>query len=103
MLDLNELSKICFVTEYQKYKLEYDLTSQLLKDSASELIRATEGYVYYKKADPFCRDGDEVGDTRKYFANELANVIVSILAIAGKENIDIEKALLYRIDKKQEK
>ena len=102
MLDLNKLVGVCFDISEKRTNngaFNENTTSSLLKHTATEVIEAMESYVYYKKADPFCRDGDEIGDTYKQFSSELADIIVCVLIIAGKETIDIEKALLDCIEK----
>lgn len=81
MIDLNGLTKQSYQTAYQRERngaiISTD-TLRMLKHCAGEVIEATDCYAVRHF------DG---------FVHELSDVIMCCLIIAGKHNIDIEKAL----------
>ena len=96
MFDLNELCVMAYENaskrEAKEGKVSTD-TMQMLKHTATEVVEATEAYY-----DFFYSDSD--WDDRKcVFASELADIVCCVLIIAGKENIDMEKALTGCMEK----
>lgn len=93
MVDLNGLCKITLVNAGQRQKngghIKAD-TRSMLKHCATEVIEAMEAYT-----NAIVR----YGCVNQQFADELADVICCVLIIAGKEQIDIEKAVLNCIEK----
>lgn len=99
MVDLNELSKITLETANNRMANGANIktdTMSMLKHCAGEVVEATEAYGRLCSAR---NDFEDIGMEAKdadtsHFASELADIICCALIIAGKENIDIEKALL---------
>lgn len=96
MFDLNELCKMAYENaskrEAKDGKVSTD-TMQMLKHTATEVVEATEAYSDY-----FYNDSDW-DDRKRKFASELADIVCCVLIIAGKENIDMEKALTECMEK----
>ena len=106
MLDLNELSKVALNTATKRMNNGANIntnTRSMLKHTATEVVEAMESYVYYKKANHGCREGDELGDTFRSFSSELADIICCVLIIAGKEQIDIEHVVLNCMEKNRKR
>lgn len=87
MLDLNNLSELCFKISEKRQKngdfgKRLNTTENILKHCATEVVEAmaeSESEIEFKK--------------------ELADIIICVLVIAGMEKIDIEDAILDCIDK----
>ena len=96
MFSLNELCKIAYENaskrEAKDGKVSTD-TMQMLKHTATEVVEATEAFNNY-----FLFDG-EFTDHKGVFASELADIICCVLIMAGKEDIDMEKALTECMEK----
>ena len=92
MFNLNEMCVIAYeIAKMRKAKdgkVSTD-TRLMLKHTATEVVEAAEAYNSW---------GDRVVD-KKEFASELADIICCVLIIAGKEDIDMEKALAYCMEK----
>ena len=99
-MDLNELSKIAFNISEERQKhgafgKRENSVQNLLKYCAGEVVEAMEAYKDYNDI--------ESAQDKKGFADELADIICCCLIIAGKENIDIEKAILDCIEKNRKR
>ena len=96
MFNLNELCVMAYENaskrEAKDGKVSTD-TMQMLKHTATEVVEATEAYNNY-----YLRDSELV-DYKGSFASELADIVCCILIIAGKESIDMEKALTECMEK----
>lgn len=96
MFNLNELCAMAYENasrrEARDGKVSTD-TIQMLKHTATEVVEATEAYQDY-----YYRDS-EWSEEEEKFASELADIVCCILIIAGKENIDMEKALTSCMEK----
>lgn len=94
MIDLNELAKQTLANAEKRHangaRIKTD-TRSMLKHCATEVVEATEAYA----------NRYDFGDG--YFVSELADIICCALIIAGKENIDIEKAVLDCIEKNRKR
>ena len=92
MFDLNELCVIAYENaskrEAKDGKVSTD-TRQMLKHTATEVVESAEAYNSWV---------DGVAN-REIFASELADIICCVLIIAGKEEIDMEKALTECMEK----
>lgn len=98
MLNINELCVMAYENasrrEAKDGKVSTD-TMQMLKHTATEVVEATEAYQDY-----YHRDSEWDGvKTREKFASELADIVCCVLIIAGRENIDMEKALTECMEK----
>lgn len=71
----------------------------MLKHCATEVVEAMEAWTKYQ--DDGVNHDDYVYPS--YFANELADIICCVLIICGKEQIDIEQAILDCIEKKRKR
>ena len=96
MLNLNDLSIMAYENaskrEAKDGKVSTD-TMQMLKHTATEVVEATEAFHNYFLFD------SELADHKGVFASELADIICCVLIIAGKEKIDMEKALTECMEK----
>lgn len=102
MLNLNDLSKMAYENaskrEAKDGKVSTD-TMQMLKHTATEVVEATEVYSRALSASDIREAVDTLNRLRVDFASELADIICCVLIIAGKENIDMEKALTECMEK----
>lgn len=96
MFNLNELCQMAYENASKREAKDGKVSTnslQMLKHTATEVIEATEAYNNY-----YLRDSECV-DYKKDFASELADIVCCVLIIAGKENIDMEKALTECMEK----
>ena len=92
MLDLNNIARQSLkIAEHRK--LETDALSTL-KHCAGEILEAVESYTR------FVYSPNEEKDT---FPDEMADVIMCILTLSSKENIDIEQAILNCLEKNRKR
>lgn len=97
MIDLNSLCKTAF--EIAKARQENGsnvnvYTPNMLKHCATEVVEATEAYT---------NSTIRYGSINQQFADELADIICCVLIIAGREEIDIEKAVNSCIEKNRKR
>lgn len=93
MTNLNELCKIALATAEQRQKNGGNIkadTRSMLKHCATEVVETTEAYT---------NSTIRYGCINRQFADELADIICCVLIIAGREGIDIEKAVNGCIEK----
>lgn len=103
MVDLNYLSKISYEIAKQRQingAFKDNNTTSLLKHTATEVVEATEAYEEFQSA---INVEFALGDHFDKFTGELADIIVCVLIIAGKENVDIEKAVLSCMEKNRKR
>ena len=94
MIDLNELKRIALenAEKRQKNGANIDIdTRKMLKHTATEVVEAAEAYNSWV---------DGVAN-REIFAGELADIVCCCLIIAGKEDIDIERAIYDCVEKNE--
>ena len=95
-MDLNYLSKIAYEITKKRHdngaRIDLD-TRSILKHTATEVVEAAEAYNSMV-------DGVANMDI---FSSELADIIICVLGISGKENIDIEKAILDGMEKNRKR
>lgn len=93
MTNLNKLCKISLANAEQRQKngghIKAD-TRSMLKHCATEVLEATEAYT---------NSMIRYGSINQQFADELADIICCVMIIAGREEIDIEKAINGCIEK----
>ena len=106
MIDVNEISKMAYNIAEKRYKSgafgNHDNSVQnLLKHCAGEVIEAMNAFDDWQEDLRFgavsmgVTDPDWNKETPKEkFVGELADVIMCVLIIAGKMNLDIEKAIV---------
>lgn len=88
MIDLNNLAEQSLkIAEHRKLKTD---VLYCLKHCAGEVLEAVESYT------KFVYSSVEEKDS---FPDELADVIMCILTVSAKENIDIEKAIMNCLEK----
>ena len=91
MIDLNNIARQSLkIAEHRK--LETDALS-CLKHCAGEVIEANEAYNNWT-----FNIGEDI-----QFQDELADVIMCILTVSAKENIDIEQAILNCLEKNRKR
>lgn len=89
-MDLNKEAKKSFLTAEKRRAngaFKDGSTETLLKHCAGEVVEAMSAYAKLKHSSLYC------DRYRADFKAELADIINCVLIIAGKECIDIEKAL----------
>lgn len=88
MINLNELASQAYITAKKREKNGANIKTDpmsMLKHCATEVIEATEAYCNY-----ICELTDK---HEEMFENEIADIIICCLIIAGYPMFDIEKAL----------
>lgn len=121
MLNLNELCKMACENaskrEAKDGKVSTD-TMQMLKHTATEVVESVESFVAYRNIKNLAEDLNATDldekwesqeepdvceeyyqETREKFVSELADIVCCVLIIAGKEDIDMEKALTECMEK----
>ena len=105
-MDLNEISKIAFNISEERRKhgafgKRENSVQNLLKYCAGEVVEAMNAFDGWQEDLKFgavsmgVTDPDWNKETPKEkFVGELADVIMCVLIIAGKMNLDIEKAII---------
>ena len=92
MIDLNNIAKQSLkIAEHRKQKTD---ALSCLKHCAGEILEAVESYTM------FVYSPNEEKDS---FPDELADVIMCILTLSAKENIDIEQAILTCLKKNRKR
>lgn len=88
MIDLNNIAEQSLkIAEHRQQKTDF-LSS--LKHCTGEVLEAVESYTRFVYSPIEEKDS---------FPDELADVIMCILTVSAKENIDIEQALLKCLEK----
>lgn len=123
MIDLNELKRIALENAEKRQengaKIDTD-TRKMIKHCATEVVESAEAYSKYSEIknladDINATDIDEkwesqeepdtceeyYQETKEHFSSELADIICCVLIIAGKEDIDIERAIYDCIEKNE--
>lgn len=93
MLDLNQVAENMFNVALQRQKNGASISTNtlaMLKHCATEVVEATEAYT---------NSTIRYGSINQQFADELSDIICCVLIIAGREEIDIEKAVNGCIEK----
>ena len=92
MIDLNNIAEQSLkIAEHRKQKTE---TISTLKHCAGEILEAVESYTKFVYSPVEEKDS---------FPDELADVIMCILTLSSKENIDIEQAILNCLEKNRKR
>lgn len=98
MIDLNGLCKVALANAEKRHANGGNITAEtrkMLKHCATEVVEAMEAYANYLES----VYGDSEEECKKWLSSELADIICCVLIIAGKEEIDIEQAILDCIEK----
>lgn len=101
MIDLNEISKVTFNNANKRMNNGGNIsieTRKMLKHCSTEVVEAMEAYSILSHSAI-----DDEFNQKKNFSSELADIICCVLIISGKENIDIEKAILDCIEKNRKR
>lgn len=104
MTDLNRLAERAFEHATRRMENGANISTEtrcMLKHCATEVVEATEAYA--KVAEHFECKGMQSFDYAGMFESELADIICCVLIIAGKEHIDIEKALVDCMEKNRKR
>lgn len=104
MVDLNGLAEATLrnATERMRNGANVSVeTVRMLKHCATEVVEAMEAYSKLRYFPQL--NANETDIIRKGFASELSDIICCVLIIAGKEGIDIEKAVLDCIEKNRKR
>lgn len=94
MIDLNKLCKVTLANAEKRKANGGNITTEtrkMLKHCATEVVEAVDAYsdfVWIRKEEHL-----------KHFSSELADIICCVLIICGKEQIDVEQAILDCIEK----
>lgn len=115
MIDLNELCKVTLANAEKRKANGGNITTEtrkMLKHCATEVVEAMEAYagrIYpdWEYADYDLANNEYAmeiyNEDRERFTSELADIICCVLIIAGKEEIDIEKAINGCIEKNRKR
>lgn len=99
-LSLNEIAKISYVNAKKReangghVSIE---TSSMLKHCATEVIEATGAYIRWSCAE------EHLQECRDSFISELADIICCCTIIAGRETIDLDKAVADCLEKNRKR
>lgn len=102
MFNLNELCVMAYENASRREAKDGKVSTnslQLLKHTATEVVEATEAYSRVISVNSIKDASDTLNQMRSDFASELADIVCCVLIIAGKENIDMEKALTECMEK----
>ena len=89
-MNLNEAAENAYKSSLQRQHNGADVkVAEILKHCAGEVIEAQEAFILWKY---------DAHDPVKY-AEELADVIICALIAAGRDEIDIEKAVNEKMQK----
>lgn len=102
MFNLNELCTMAYENASKREAKDGKVSTnslQMLKHTATEVIEATEAYSRVASTSDIREAGDMINGMRADFASELADIVCCVLIIAGKEGIDMEKALTECMEK----
>lgn len=102
MFNLNELCVMAYENASRREAKDGKVstnTLQLLKHTATEVVEATEAYSRVISVNSIKDASDTLNQMRSDFASELSDIVCCVLIIAGKENIDMEKALTECMEK----
>lgn len=102
MFNLNELCQMAYENASKREAKDGKVSTnslQMLKHTATEVIEATEAYSRVLSTSDIKEAGDMLNRMRADFASELADIVCCVLIIAGKEGIDMEKALTECMEK----
>ena len=92
MIDLNNIAEQSLkIAEHRNQKTDF-LSS--LKHCAGEVLEAVESYTRFVYSPVEEKDS---------FPDELADVIMCILTVSAKENVDIEQAILNCLEKNRKR
>ena len=101
MIDLNELCKVTLANADLRNRNGGHIkteTRSMLKHTATEVVEAMEAYT--QMVDCLKHNGCCLNSN---FPSELADIICCVLIVAGKENIDIEQAIMDFIEKNRKR
>lgn len=122
MIDLNDLKRIALENAEKRQKNGANITTdtrKMLKHCATEVVESAEAFSKYSEIkyladDIKATDSEEKWEsqedpdaceeyykTKEHFSGELADIVCCCLIIAGKEDIDIERAIYDCIEKNE--
>lgn len=90
---VNELSKLCYEIALKRQNNGGAKVADILKHLAGEVVEAQEAFILWKY---------DAHDPNKY-AEELADVIFCALIAAGRDEIDIKKAIADKLEKNKKR
>lgn len=110
MIDLKQKAKDAFGNAKKRFPvyMKGDFPFEFLKLCAGKILNANRAYEewgFISNQLPTCKTDERTKDCKKLIAQakqnfslKLADVIICCLAIAGAENIDMEKAILKSME-----
>lgn len=105
MIDLQKLCKITLENAEKRQKNGANITTdtrKMLKHCATEVLEAMEAYTELAIVREANKDMEVCTfDDEKHFESELADIVCCCLIIAGKEDIDIERAIYDCVEKNE--
>lgn len=99
-LSLNEIAKISYENAKRREANGGHIsreTNSMLKHCATEVIEATEAYTRWSCAE------EHLQECRNSFISELADIICCCTIIAGRETIDLDKAVADCLEKNRKR
>lgn len=99
-ITLNEIAKASYETAKKRQENGANIsvdTRDMLKHCATEVVEAMQAYTNLDNSIVY--DSDYKSDCKKEFASELADIICCCAIIAGRENIDLNKAVADCLEK----
>lgn len=107
-MNINKLAKDALEISKRRIDLDESRSIDYLKHCSGEVVEAVEAYFRYKDFLSYKEEGDDftTGLTEgafSSFSSELADIIICVLLVAAKENVDIEQALLDAMEKNRKR
>lgn len=99
-LSLNEIAKLSYENAKKRENNGGHISAEtraMLKHCATEVIEATEAYTRWEW------DEEHLQEARDSFASELADIICCCTIIAGRELIDLDKAVAACLEKNRKR
>lgn len=104
-MTLNEIAKLSYKNALQRQQNGANITTEtrkMLKHCATEVVEAMEAYSLCTVELVNNNQRVLLSDC-KSFISELADIICCVTIIAGKENIDLDKAVLDCLEKNRKR
>lgn len=104
-LTLNEIATISYENALKRQNNGGHIsvaTRSMLKHCSTEVVEATEAYIEWNSECVIGSSHSQL-ETKDKFASELADIICCCTIIAGRENIDLDKAIADCLEKNRKR
>lgn len=98
MIDLNEVVKDCYEISKKREANGSVSTRGILKHLSTEVVELVQSDTDFEHLQDYLND-DQINELKEELGEEIADVIICGFIEAGIKGIDMEKALLAKIEK----